>query len=256
MISKWIEQLANILQAAFSPANAEPAPKPKAELEPSELEETLDGLLDVGPDEPDHPDAGETIDAAEDAERINALIDRMLKHEGAFNKNGGYQAWSSDRGNWHHGKLLATKYGIIPNRLASWRGVKRVTLSDMKNLTLEEARKIYRKDYYDKPKMHLLPDAIESNVFDMGVNAGPSRAIKELQQVLTKAGFKCSVDGRIGPETVNQSFKAQKAMGAYLNNAYCDERIGFYDAIIRSRPANAKFRRGWHRRANSFRVAV
>ncbi len=251
-MKQWLTWLADALTFALSPARREQvatAPEPPAD-------DTETRIADDDTPPPPVPAPQPEPLAADDAERVNALIDRMLKHEGAFDGNGGWQRWKSDRGNWHKGELLGTKYGIIPDRLAEWRGTNAVTLDDMRNLTLEEARQIYRSYYYEKPKIHLLPDAIEPVVFDLGVNAGPSRGIKELQQVLTKAGFRCGVDGRIGPETVNQAFKAHRAMGGYLINAYCDERIAFYEAIIRNRPANAKFRRGWHRRANSYRVDV
>lgn len=199
------------------------------------------------------PPPVEAIEAAElagESEHIDRLIDIILKHEG------GFQRWKSDRGNYHHGELLGTNYGIIPDRLAEWRGVKRVRLDDIKTLTRHEAREIYRHYYYKRPKMHLLPDPVEAVIFDQGVNSGPSRGVKVLQKTLNKAGFACAVDGRIGPETVKQAYAAWRAMGGYLINAIVDERISWYNAIIAGRPSQAVFRKGWHNRANSFRVTV
>lgn len=190
-----------------------------------------------------------SIEASENP-KVNSLISLILKHEG------GFQNWAEDRGNYHHGKLLGTNYGITPNVLAAARGVKQVTLQDMKNLTRVEASRIYKKNYYEKPKINQLPDAIEPVIFDAGVNSGPSRGIKILQQVLNKAGFPCTVDGVIGHETIDQANAAYEKMQNHLVNAICDERIAWYEQIIRTRPKNAKFRTGWHRRANSFRVKV
>ena len=189
--------------------------------------------------------------------RIDEMLDTIMVHEK------GFQRWKEDNGNWTGGKrgrgtLIGTNWGITPIQLAKWRRIKpsQVTVAMMRQLEQSEARDIFKANYYIGPKINLLPDLIEPVTFDLGINGGPSRGVKTLQRVLNKAGFPCSADGKIGPETVRQSFAAARAMGGYLVNAYCDERIAFYKRIIARNSSQKKFWKGWKRRADSFRVAV
>lgn len=81
-----------------------------------------------------------------------------------------------------------TKYGI------SKRAYPNV---DIKSLTLEDVKKIYHRDYWERCKCQFLPDALSIAVFDFAVNSGVKRAIIKLQEVLG-----VSVDGIIGNETI------------------------------------------------------
>lgn len=68
---------------------------------------------------------------------------------------------------------------------------------DIKNLTREQAKVIYRLDYYDKCRCGEMPFPIGFALFDSAVNQGPSAAIRMLQKSL-----KVTVDGVLGPETM------------------------------------------------------
>ena len=81
-----------------------------------------------------------------------------------------------------------TKYGI------SKRAYPNV---DIKNLTLEQAKEIYRKDYWGRCKCDYLPDCLCMAVFDYAVNSGTIRAIKDLQLSLG-----VTPDGVIGNQTI------------------------------------------------------
>ena len=61
--------------------------------------------------------------------------------------------------------------------------------------------KIYSR-YYKAPKIDELHKNIRQLVFDNSVHAGPSRAIKTLQQICSK---NIKTDGIIGPKTINCS---------------------------------------------------
>ena len=43
---------------------------------------------------------------------------------------------------------------------------------DIKNLTLERAKQLYKRDYWDKCRCDELPNAIRFHVFDVAVNSG------------------------------------------------------------------------------------
>ena len=82
-----------------------------------------------------------------------------------------------------------TKYGI------SKRSYPQL---DIPSITLEDAHKIYYRDFWLAAKCDQLPDAIAIAVFDAAVQHGITPAIKMLQQAV---GVK--QDGVIGPVTLN-----------------------------------------------------
>jgi lysozyme family protein len=82
----------------------------------------------------------------------------------------------------------ATKFGI------SQRSYPDV---DIKNLTLDQAKEIYRADYWNPVHGDELPDPLSHFVFDAAVNQGVSHAIYMLQTAL-----KVTTDGKIGEKTI------------------------------------------------------
>src|SRR5262249_41367917 len=61
------------------------------------------------------------------------------------------------------------------------------TLSDikfMKNMTVEQAKAIYRGKYWKLLKCDFLPDGVDYSVFDFGVNSGVTRSAKYLQAIV------------------------------------------------------------------------
>lgn len=81
-----------------------------------------------------------------------------------------------------------TKYGISKRQYPT---------EDIKNLTLDRAKEIYRADYWSKIGGDNLPPPIDEFIFDYAVNSGVSKASKALQGA-------CGVlrDGQIGPKTI------------------------------------------------------
>ena len=146
---------------------------------------------------------------------------------------GGYTANPNDRGNYTpKGVLKGTKYGIsalaYPNE-------------DIKNLTVERAKQIYKRDYWDKAKCNSLPNGLRFHVFDVAVNSGVSRAIKTLQQAL---GVKA--DGIIGTQTINASLQQNQA--DVLKKFY-DIRVAFYKSLTDFKI----FGKGWLNRVEANR---
>jgi lysozyme family protein len=111
---------------------------------------------------------------------------RVFENEGAFQND------PNDRGNWTSGaiglgQLNGTKYGISA---MSYPTV------DIRNLTLSEAKAIYRRDWWNALGMEGYPKALRYQLFDAAINHGMHNATRILQfAVNTKA------DGIIGPVT-------------------------------------------------------
>lgn len=96
----------------------------------------------------------------------------------------------------------ATKYGITQETLTAWRRSRDpgaiVNEEHVRQLKIEEAKEIYRSRYWNVLRCDDLPKGVDLLVFDLGVNAGPARSAKILQDVLG-----VEQDGSIGPVTLN-----------------------------------------------------
>ncbi|WP_198666050.1 glycosyl hydrolase 108 family protein [Tropicimonas sp. IMCC34043] len=153
---------------------------------------------------------------------FGACVDIILGHEGGFNDD------PQDPGG-------ATNLGITLATLRSHRG-EPVTKDDVRNLTVEEAREIYRTRYWNALRCDELAHGVDLMVFDFGVNAGPGRAARLLQKVVG-----ANQDGMIGPVTV----AAAKAVDpAFIIKRYSELRLEYYKGLS----TWPRFGRGWARR--------
>lgn len=161
---------------------------------------------------------------------------------------GGFQDDKEDSGNYlPDGTLVGTNRGITPVALAEFKGVdpNSITVSDIRSITEDDARAIYRQNYFDKPKLGQLPQDLQASVFDMFINSG-SNAIKILQKA---AGLpESQQDGFIGPSTLAAVISANVS-----KSDYADARIAFYKELVRKKPKTQKYLNGWITRANKYR---
>ena len=173
---------------------------------------------------------------------VDVYLSRILKSEG------GFQADEDDGGNYlPDGTLIGTNRGITPGALSDYWKVhpNSITLFDIESLTENDAREIYRTNYYYKPKINLLPSRLQPPVLDMYINAG-SAAINILQK---EAGMIVTEqDGIIGPKTLLAVEVSNVTIGAYA-----DARIFFYINLTENRPKLKKYLNGWIARANKYR---
>ena len=140
---------------------------------------------------------------------------------------GGFVNHKFDRG----GK---TKFGISQRQYPD---------VDIKNLTTEEAEKIYYDDYWVNNRVPQLPENLRHIYFDMCVNFGRSGAVKVLQQAAnSKNRNKIEVDGGLGPATLN----AIQKISLDRVRAY---RVLRFANIVIDKPNQEKFWLGWFRRA-------
>ena len=114
---------------------------------------------------------------------------------------------------------------------------------DIKNLTKEQAKKIYHTDYWRRGKCDEVPPQLRHIYFDMCVNFGRSGAVKVLQQAAnSKNKNKIKVDGGLGPNTL----KAIQNISLDRVRAY---RVLRFANIVIDKPNQEKFWLGWFRRA-------
>ena len=93
-----------------------------------------------------------------------------------------------------------------------------------------------------------IPERLQAKLFDTAVNTGIGRATKLLQESLNelKPEAKLKVDGALGPKT--------RAALCGLSEAdilavYVEKQAAFYQSLVEKRPNQAKFLKGWLRRA-------
>jgi lysozyme family protein len=77
-----------------------------------------------------------------------------------------------------------------------------IDVDDIKNMTVEQARKLYRIHFWDKYSYDSIIDfTVAARVFDMTVNMGPKQTGKIVQRALNECGQNVGVDGAIGKNT-------------------------------------------------------
>jgi lysozyme family protein len=138
------------------------------------------------------------------------ILDAILRREG------GYVNHPADRGK-------CTNMGITIGALSEWRRAY-VTCDDVRNLTEDEAREIYRARYikpFDGLELEIKPQVV-----DIAVNAGVARA----RALLALAQ------------------QSDKPLGVAL----VIERLKHYGRIVKADTTQAQFLNGWINRAVEF----
>lgn len=155
---------------------------------------------------------------------FDLAFDRLIGHEGGFTDN------PEDDGNWTggrkgRGELKGTKFGIAA---ASYPHL------DIKNLTVEQAKAIYREDFWDV--LGTAHPSVKFQLFDAAVNHGRGNAVRMLQRAVGVAD-----DGQWGP-------RSQSALDRMEHNdvllRFVAHRLKFWASLQKF----DEFGRGWTRR--------
>lgn len=107
---------------------------------------------------------------------------------------------------------------------------------DIKALTREGARSIYRRDYWLRARCDELPAGVAFDVFDAAVNSGVGQAVRWLQRSVGVAD-----DGIVGPVTL-QYVRALPA--AAIQARMSGHRLAFMTNLS----TWSSFGKGWARR--------
>lgn len=107
---------------------------------------------------------------------------------------------------------------------------------NIKELTVEKAKEIYKKDYWDACHCDELPPEFALAVFDCAVNQGVGKA-KRLLQISVFV----EVDGVVGPKTIAAAFKAESpGIRRFLANRLVD-----YNNLMIEREALRRYAFNW-----------
>ncbi len=144
---------------------------------------------------------------------------------------------------------------------------KQPTLSNLENLSADDAKTIYKVKFWDKIYLDDIEDGdLRWLLFDFYVNSG-GNAIIVLQKELNKMGHSLSIDGVMGPNTIN-AINSSNIIGLYNN--FKEGRRTFYEKIVqkdidrylKKHPSanenelqyntQLRFKNGWINRVNTF----
>ena len=164
-------------------------------------------------EQPEMSDSPAPVDAPSIDTRSNEMLDKpkgmMNKPVGessradklisqVFSLEGEYSTDKADTGNYLNGntsgEFIGSNHGISADVLAKHLG-KTPTAKDMRNLTKDTARDIYKNNYWDKFGMASLPEDLQPIVFNAVVNS-QGHAVKVMQKLLG-----VEEDGVVGPKT-------------------------------------------------------
>ena len=136
-----------------------------------------------------------------------------------------------------------TNLGITQRTYTAWRKLRGLSTQDVRAITHEEARAIYRSQYWDAVRADELPVGLDLCVFDYAVNSGPAQAIKTLQRALG-----VTADGIVGEQTLAALSNVDQRR---LIVDVCDRRLAFMQSLKNWR-AN---KNGWSNRVRNIRAA-
>jgi lysozyme family protein len=153
--------------------------------------------------------------SSSESKSTEQVIDDILRREGGFVNN------PNDKGG-------PTNMGITQGTLSGWLG-RQATVDDVRNLTEETAREIYRKEYIT-PFDKIEDQALRELAIDSGVNHGPGRAARWVKEG-----------------------EAKGLTGQALYDDVVNTRKTFYDDIVAADPTQREFYAGWMNRLDEFR---
>jgi len=170
----------------------------------------------------------------------------MASFEGFASKvlhlEGGFVNHPADKGG-------PTKYGVI---LSTWKqyGYDKdndgdIDADDVKELSEDDARYVAKKVFWDFFKADaIVSQSIAEFIVDWGYNSGRVLVAKKVQKLLNLV-----VDGAIGTLTVNA---INNAIPKTLFESLKQARKNFIEAIVKEKPSQKVFYKGWMNRINSF----
>lgn len=174
------------------------------------------------------------------------LIDMVLRHEGGYSNN------ANDKGK-------ETYCGISRVYHPQWQGWDIID----KNKPLKTNQKVnsaellsfvydfYLSKFYNPLKIDSIENlSISGHLFCHGVNAGIASAVKIAQKAINNI-YKANilVDGKIGNITL--SWLNKKTKQRELIDEIITLRKNYYESIVRNKPTQLVFLKGWINRVNS-----
>ena len=135
----------------------------------------------------------------------------------------------------------ATNWGCTQ---AVWEGYigHKVSVDDMKALTKEDVKPLYKKRSWDAIHGDAIPSGLDYCLFDCAINSGVNRSAKIIQEIVG-----VFADGAIGNNTVSAITQLNPVTAI---NEFCDKRQAFLESL-KTFPV---FGKGWSKRVSEVRI--
>jgi lysozyme family protein len=236
MIALALTFLAVLLIIGFLFGLRKADPAAETMIDEADIEAFRDTVLVTAP--PPIPAPAAAPENLPDMAQFQTAYDIVRKHEG------GYQKMPEDSGNYNSlGQLVGTNWGINAQVYESYLE-QPPTEQDMRDMPRHIALGIFKRIYWDRIKGDEIRDQQVANIlFDGHVNHG-RWGIQMMQGVLG-----LSRDGIVGSMTLSA---INRANPFNLFTAYKKARVAGYHDLVRRRPKDERFLRGWLIRINSF----
>ena len=154
-------------------------------------------------------------------------FDSVIVHEGGYVDNpkdpGGATNWGCTKAVWEQ---------FVGHE---------VTKDDIKTLTKEDVKPLYKKRYWDAIHGDALPSGLDYCIFDCAINSGVGRASKFIQQIVGVPS-----DGAIGNNTITAISQINPVT---LITEFSDKRQAFLEGL----ETFSTFGKGWTRRVQEVR---
>jgi len=141
---------------------------------------------------------------------FDQCLEWLLEHEG------GYVNHPKDPGG-------ETNLGVTKKVYQNWCTEQDVFMKDMKDLTFDDVKPIYKNNYWDRVKGDDLPGGIDWSMFDWAVNSGSATPARTLQSILGVTS-----DGVIGPITIDAL--DGKNISNIISRIYIKRQV-FYESL-------------------------
>lgn len=131
------------------------------------------------------------------------------------------------------------------NRFGKIKHNQKLDISGLHDLVVER----YRKNYWgDMHGDRIVSFGIAANLFDFYINTERG-ASESIQRALRKLNFDVTVDGKIGPRTINAINTANPVL---LNQRFNEERRRHYNEEAIKDPTQVEHLAGWLARVQRF----
>lgn len=119
---------------------------------------------------------------------------------------------------------------------------------------LDYLYKFYKKNFWDMLSCDDIKDQhTAEHLFDIAINSGIQRALELATDTFEEHKVAVLTNKKMVIKYINQLSEAHLVS---WNNTLVDLRIKFYKDIVRRRPSQITFLKGWIKRANRFRIEV
>ena len=171
-----------------------------------------------------------------------------------FKAEGGYQADPKDNANYIGKNLIGTNRGISAQGYYAY--YKRIpTVSQMKNLTVEQAKSIFKGNYWDKiGGDFIINQSVAELMFQYIIGSGSSQ-LSDLKDIANSIHGSDVLVENDAPFIKSECEFINKLDQKKYHAALIEWRLKWYDFVVQRNPDKIKFLQGWKNRLNTHKFS-